>query len=632
MNEAALFKALDRSARFLLTAAVALVPLIFLPASFGQFHLVKLTTLSTLALLAFAAWSFANMVRPGRRPAPASFGAAWMSVALLAVAGLATLLSPNPRLSLFGFYQRYEGLASIILYVGFFLIVLRLYGGRGERLHELVQAIGAAGGLVSVLTLVQRLGPTMGIRAAADFGNAPTGPVGNPVFTASYLGITAPFVLYLWSSSTTSRRKLLWLVVGLLMSAALIVTQGIVGVVAACVGILSYFVLVSTARRNKKFAVIVLAIVALGFAPLVTKAMPSANRFLEWDAVGFRVEMWSATVEMFMARPGLGWGPESFLGEYPRFRTALEARSEGLKITDKPHNIFLNWAATTGAIGALLYAALVGYAIRGAAGVARNGSESSRARLMAAFGGGLAAYVVQGLFLIDVPPLAHIGWVCVAAIFVLERRNGGPLTDEGLLMTATRSRTRGHRLHAVAGTGIILVVALGLAIGFTALRADVAAWAAERSGRQGWSSAAADRYEKAIALNPFEPVYHVIKARYFERMAADPLWPEPPSEALFRAVLEYERALEMHPRHVHYMIQLAGAYAKIGATTDSAYFEDANLWLRRATHLDRLDPELHILYARFLEEWSGHLRGKARRYTEIRAQQHAAIADRLNGG
>src|SRR5207244_953149 len=76
------------------------------------------------------------------------------------------------------------------------------------------------------------------------------------------------------------------------------------------------------------------------------------------ESVQYRLEEWNTAMRMVRGRPVLGWGPDTYFGNYGRYRSARDAVQRELTIPDKPHNVFLEWGTSTGIVGLLIYLVL----------------------------------------------------------------------------------------------------------------------------------------------------------------------------------------------------------------------------------------------------------------------------------
>ncbi len=649
-DRAALAAVLERGSRLLFASAVFLVPVVFDPRTIDAFNLTKLTALWAFGLLALgASWFSAHLA--GRRLSLPRTRILRLAFVVLGITAIATLLSPNRTLSTFGLYHRYEGLLSIALYVGAIVLMVLLFRRKPEAVREVATAVAFAGAVAAGYVLLQKAGwdITDWRQAGGTKPTFPIGTLGNSAFTASYVGMAAPFVAYRVMSSRALRR-LAWGVVLVGMLLALWFTGGRAGMLGAAAGIVAIPLFLSRLTAFAKTALVVLGVVALSLVAVVFGDPTDTARTqpLRTGTAGYRVQIWDASWRMFLNRPVLGWGPETYYGNYPKYRTADEARRQGLAITDKPHNIYLGWATSTGVAGTVAYGLLFGSALLL---VARRAPklDGPKRLLAATFGAGLVAYLIQGVYSIDVPPLLFLGWVCLGGVAVLLDRKGGAdaAGDETEAAqrieedaTASDARPAGRRridvpalrrgwvLPAIVGAAVLVLIVLG----FGPLRADHAAWAGERRAPLGWSSDTMELYEKAIALNPREAAYRGLAGSYLERIASNRAAPFPAATALRRSVNLYLEALELQPRNVYFMINAARVYARLGKTVDVDFFKNGDTYLGRAVTLDPLNPQMRDLYTDLLNQWRKKLKGDERREVLNRARTQAGIAQQLRAG
>lgn len=615
---------LERAARWVVVAMVFLVPIVIDLRTVDVFNLSKLTVIFILSSIGFALWTLSMILRP-RRVAVFRVRSVQLALVLVGATTIATLSSPNRVLSFIGFYRRYEGLLSLCIYVAVFVLVVVVFRGRRASLGDVATGIAAASGVVAFVVLLQALGvETFRWRSAIVYRSPlPLGTIGNSGFTSSALGIGAPFVLYALLAARSRYLRLMWSLLGVLLVVAIWLTQGLAGMLGGAAGLAALFLFVGRWPAWRKSAAVVAALIVLGIAPIVGSEIgeQTQRRLVGSSTVAYRAEMAKASWSMFLDRPLFGWGPESFLGEYPRYRSVEEARGAGLSITDKPHSIYLTWATSAGIVGLVLYLALVGSVLFAVSRAVSKFDDPSRL-IIAGFGGGLVAYLVQGLYSIDVPALAFMGWVCLAGLAVL---TSDPPPDQPR-RSARWLGSSWLRPVALAAV-VVLLVGSAFVFGVRPLRADHAAWRAERLGASEWSQEATDLYEKAIALNSRESGYRVLAAVYYARTLRSS--PYSPETALLNSVDLYQQAVRMHPRNVLYMVGTGSVFALLGQGVDVEYFEDANSWFRRAIARDPSDPDLRDRYASVLRTWADELEGRKRIAMIVRADAQAQFAQRL---
>jgi O-antigen ligase len=606
-------------ARSLLVLAAFAVPVVVHPSTVDAFNLAKSTVLWVLVLSATVAWCVAGSLG---RSSKVLFRSSIVRLALglLAIATLAALLSPNRTLSLVGLYHRYEGLVSTAMYVAVLLLIVLAFRGQAARLRTLVVAVGSAAGVVAAYVFVQQLGlDPIGWRGIT--GTEPENPIGNlgnSAFTASFLGIATPFVVYLAISGKTRASRIAWSLVGVATVVSLLLTQGRAGVIAAVAGIGALALFASGARAWTKIATVVAGLAVLLVLPVVSPSLIETPVLEAQPAVAdLRSETWAASLRMLAERPVLGWGQESFYGQYPRLRKAADARENGLAIPDKPHNVLLGWATSTGIVGLAAYVLLFGFVLR-LAGARTRGEPKV---MTATFAAGLVAYLAQGVYSVDIPPLALMAWLSVAGVAVLAEPSNsfeGSRTRRSLLPRTPIPAV----LAAVAGFALIV-------FGLGPLRADLAAWQAERRSGLGWSEATWRLYADAIRLHPIEPAYRGLAASYLERMVQEDAETLDIEAVLRRAAALYERASSMQPENLHFMIGGARAFSLLGEAMTDRDFSSADRLMRRVVSLDPLDPEVYELRADLHRRWAEAVGGRRGGEARSRARELDSAAERL---
>jgi hypothetical protein len=164
-------------------------------------------------------------------------------------------------------------------------------------------------------------------------------------------------------------------------------------------------------RLPRRAAVIgaaaVLAVGAFYFSP---PGMPLRSRtrwFVEDPWGGARPMLWRDSLRMGLARPVLGWGPEGFTADFPRFESAALAQAYPDFAHESPHNIFLDALISQGIPGLLLLGAL---AFAGLRITLRSGHP--------AYAAAFAAGLVSQQFTVFTLPTALL--TCLAAVLAME--------------------------------------------------------------------------------------------------------------------------------------------------------------------------------------------------------------------
>jgi len=344
-----------------------------------------------------------------------------------------------------------------------------------------------------------------------------------------------------------------------------------------------------------------------------------------------RTYYWGTAWRIFADNPVLGTGLETYYANYPPYRLAEDGASLGLEITDKPHNIFLEYAANAGIFGIGTYLVLI--AAGAWFGYRWSRQKDGEARfLMVAFLGTLMAYLAQGLVSIDVPPLAVMGWVALGGIAavgdpkvvarreaILEEEAARPKYQGKKKRKQRREPkervARGGPTRWVVHAPVFIIVMLVLILGLFPVIADANAKQGEvlQAGKAP-PEAIAQVYEEAAGLHPFEPSYRAQLGAISEGLANEAEEPEEIGRHLEGALEHHHEALKLQPGNIFYIVNIARVHAIWAEKVDEDRFEVADSWWRRAVEHDPTNWVLHNQYALVLNSWANAEAGD----TEIR--------------
>jgi O-antigen ligase len=612
----------------LLLVIVVGTTVVFDPGASDVFMLPKLAVIAAGVVVAGALVAVGagerrlRLTRPAIAPAVA---------ALLGIVAAATVLSSRRLLATIGLTERFGGLASLVLFVALGALVMTIAAREPHRLAGVAGAFVAAAGIAALYAVFQQAG--IDRYHFVESSGAPTrfpgSTLGNSNFLGGQLAIVLPLLAMLALRDRRRVARGALFVLGALIVAGMWIAQSRGGMLAAGIGLAVVGLLAPGVHRRVRIAAGAAgAIVAAGVivsAALIAvpgfRTLPGPLRHLEvlrtgsTDVRGFE---WSAAWRIAMHHPVLGTGPDTFAVEYPRYRSRADGAQLGLVLSDKPHNVLLETAADTGALG--LGAYLVVLALVGAA-VARRvrASDTGERLLLAGFAAAFAAYLAQAFFSIDVPPLAANGWMLLGALVALAdpRLVAARATA---MTTATRRRLPGRaapprrerpiRANRALRAGAAVVAALLLAgIGFPVVgswREHLASW----RDAGGSFDRAASAYDSAIAANPSEAAYREAAGFFAERRAAAARDRAQRKHFLLVAERRYDEALARRPGSAQYLVDLARVETLRSRSVDPRAFEDADRRWAAALRADPNDWEVRNLRALSLAEWANATRGR----------------------
>jgi O-antigen ligase len=350
-----------------LVTAVA-VPLAFNPWGYSAFELSKAVLLRALVLL----MGLAALVQviEGRRNGP-HHPLLWPALAFGLALALATALSINPRASLWGSYERQQGLLTLSAYLALFLLTAANLRTRAQA-ERLWAALVWSSTPVVAYGLLQAVGLD-----PLDWRTDAASPVLSTVGRANFLGSYLVLVVPLTAGRALSARRR-WpyglLLAGQLACLALTQARGAwVGLGAAA---LTFGLVWAAATRNRRLALVTLAlaVLAVGFVallnlpggPLAPLAhLPGLDRLATLTrtnagSTAARLTIWRATLPLVIARPWLGYGPETMRPVFARVFPPQLVYYQGRHVTvDRAHNLWLDLGMSAGLAGIVAFGALL---------------------------------------------------------------------------------------------------------------------------------------------------------------------------------------------------------------------------------------------------------------------------------
>ncbi|MFN8424587.1 MAG: O-antigen ligase family protein, partial [Anaerolineae bacterium] len=376
------------AARFIETgwlAAVMVVPLFFDVWSNRVFEPDKLTTLRSIAVLMVAAalvvWGQSGLPRPtaARLRAAARTPLVAPVLAMTAALAFSTALSRLPAQSIWGSYNRLQGLYTWSAYVVVFGAIVWFLRDRAQ-LERLVLAIILPSLPIALYAVVQRFGqdpmPWLG-----NVTRRVASTMGNSIFVAAYLIMVVPLT---WVRLVQAYRRLEedestaavlrlagYIVMAVVQLLAIVLSQSRGPFLGLMAGLAITLILLLGTHRKALRGLLAAGVVVAAFlvafnvpgsplAPL--RSVPYLGRLgqiLETDSgTGkVRVLIWGGAYELFKSDPVrmvIGHGPETmhivYNPFYPAELGALESRNAS---PDRSHNETWDTLVQAGLIGLL---------------------------------------------------------------------------------------------------------------------------------------------------------------------------------------------------------------------------------------------------------------------------------------
>ncbi len=378
--------------------ALIVTPLLFNVFSNSTFELDKVAVLRSIAIVMMLAWMIKGLEkwrvgamadRGNSKPARAlrdrwqrlrQFVTAkpvpFLAAGLLSAYGLATVTSIAPRLSLWGSYQRFEGLYTTgVYFIIFFSILARLR--TREQIDRLITTVLLVSFPISLYGILQHFGLDP-LQWGWDVSTRVTSTLGNPIFLAAFLIMVVPLTLYriLEAGRETARASINQIgCYFVLLSTQLICvffTQSRGPWLGLMAGLFFFALLLAAVRHKKKWTALItgtgiavilaLVLISLPNSPLqFMRKVPYLSRMSEvFDSSGrVRLLIWQGAAQLVAAEPKralIGYGPETmFIAFSPYYDPELRRLEGHETFPDRSHNETFDALVTTGFIGCTIY-------------------------------------------------------------------------------------------------------------------------------------------------------------------------------------------------------------------------------------------------------------------------------------
>src|SRR2546425_1806536 len=356
----------DPLARWILRAAVFLVPFAFLPNIVDEFVLPKLLLARLLVaasvVLLLVRWLRQGSITWKRTPLDLPL------LAFIGSAALSTLFAINRNVAIFGTYDRWEGLLTIVTYGLVFWLAVQLISGEADA-RGLTWSLLLSGYLIAAAAILQS---AFGVLGGGYFHGAnniirPDVTLANPDFLGIFLAMLLPVAFAKLISPRPITTRVLAANLVVVISFGLLPSFTRAAWIGAVVGVVVVLVL-----RQGRFhvwpLVISASVIAIGFAVFagIAAARPSTGGAgigqalisriasiadLSSGTQNERIATWGDTLPLIASRPIVGYGPDTFGLVYPQF----ERINQRFVLWDKPHQDALGVGASQGIIGLLVY-------------------------------------------------------------------------------------------------------------------------------------------------------------------------------------------------------------------------------------------------------------------------------------
>lgn len=472
--------------------AVLLTPLFFHRSFVFPFIVPKVFVFQSLIEIIFALWLGLAIFYPQYRPRFSSPVFLVLS-ALLVILIISSVLGIDFHRSFWSTQERGLGLFALFHFAALFLVLSSIYRGstsiNWRRYFTFSLAVSFIAAFFAVIQLTY---PSLFLEKVIE---RPGSFLGNPTFLAAYLLFNIFIGLLLIDGHRKSKglamTQILIAIVVIFEIIVIFLTQtrgALLGLAAGFLALLIYFSIFSH-RKTEDLAMtpkliqrasIIMLLLIVGFvgvfwltrAAAVWQSIPVLQRIAainlsDSTAGGLLPRLIALKIswQSFLEKPLLGWGWENFKYPFDRHYDPRLLRS-GFTETyfDKPHNVFMEYLATGGALGFLAYLELLGvifyliYSHRKTEGLAM-AQLLNFPNAKPFLGAALISYLVQNFFVFDTFGSYLMFFVLAAFVDSMS----GHRKTEGLAMALNyQSYEVPVRKTGLVGAGTLLIALLAV--------------------------------------------------------------------------------------------------------------------------------------------------------------------------
>jgi len=508
---------------------------------------------------------------------------------------ISTYYSIDPHTSFFGYYSRLNGgLLSLICYLILYFI-LSVYIDSDFK-NKIINFSLFSAFLVSIYAIAEAFGIDKNLWVQ-DVQSRVFSTFGQPNWLAAYLCILVPFSIFKFFNSKTLLHKSYFLILTSSFYISILFTKSKSGIIACLISFALYFTIYFFQNLKNKSSIKKLSIFALIFI-LLTLAInnpikdylfpqksnisitpnPESSKILITSSGDIRKIVWIGAIDLWKKFPIFGTGVETFAYSYYWTRPVEHnLTSEWDFLYNKAHNEYINYLATTGAVGFLTYCFFI---ISVLFFLIKKSSSTTY---------DLQPTLICSFVSILITNFAGFSVVITSLFFFLLPALLNPNQE---FLASKQAKTKFN----------LLIIPL-LLISFFFIRKTISFYLADIAYNQSEKYDSQNDYQTALSfaqashqLNPNEPLYTDKLATIYSKIALS----TSKQEYIDQAINYSDITIKISPGNINFWKQRAQDYLYLSGI-DTKYFSISITALTNAASLAPTDPKIFYSLGQFLE-------------------------------
>lgn len=600
-NERTITDWVNKITKWTLVSLVFLHPLIFNPFGYDKYILTKLVFLRLATLVLIIVWIAKAGQKNKIQLVRASLNLPILGLAL--ATAISTGFSIHQLTGIYGKFNRYEGLLTILNYFLLYYFVLLHFSSKPEENNRLlIRALLLSASLVSIYGILQHFGfdffqwSSQTIDPARSFST-----LANPIFLGAFLSFAIPFFLIEIFRSESLAESLALSGSLALVGSCLVFTYSRaawLGTALSIMIVIAYTYQTMWQKRRVLLQVTLAIIAVAAISSLPAKTSPAQTySFVERASSTFeakeesadqRFAIWNTCPAIIKTRPLVGSGPDTFGLFFPKYKSvkvARRLRQPGL--VDKAHNDLLQTATTLGLLGLLFYLwFIIVFFWKGFVNLKRESTSPLRWLQIGALTATLS-YLVQIQFSFSVIIVAPMFWLLV-----------GVVASTWEHKTYTLKPTSPNIAKVIRYSSCLLLATIIIFILLNDTKAVVADTYANYGGKNilnGDYKKATTQLEQAVKLNPKEGIYHLFLGTAYSKIAGGTQAGSPTQAYwLSKAEKSFKDASRLNPLDETPYLTLGEFYLSFGELGNPLLLQKASLYFKKSLKLDPNNYQTHF--------------------------------------
>lgn len=430
-------KYFEKSIEISLLTITFIVPVIFFTRTNDVFEINKMFVFRFFTFYSVALWLMIFII--DKRIILKRTGLDFPVAGFLLASIITTIITKNRTVSIYGVYEDFEGIITIVNYILFFYLATNFIKTKNDVFKYIYVIVGATF-IISLYGLAQNLGWDF-VRWNPETYSPERffSTLGNPNFLAAYLVESIPVIFILFFITHKIYKKFFILTALILAIVILFLTKsraGFLSFLVTVIFILVYTIFDARKKENELFSknkiwflAFAIIIILTYFHPIVRDAFQmlwerSKNLFsFKGIILTPRVYIWKSALMMFKDNPIIGTGLDTFQVIFPYYRFPIYWQLEWNGTPEKTHNVFLQILATQGVLGFSFYLLLFFTFLKKSFNLVFCERDITRRYIIFGFFMAAVAFYVQGLFNYTVVAYGSFFWLALAIIFSQETSN-----------------------------------------------------------------------------------------------------------------------------------------------------------------------------------------------------------------